>query len=343
MHFDYRPIALALALLCPSFAYAAGFRVVDAPPHAARDIAKLEPRTILLSDHGSDELTDGTVGLVRFEEWSRERPVQKQLLSLYPDYQEPTVNVTVNGLTKRYKEKLHVYVAEARFLLDKAPGAVDLSRYTTPEFLQTIDPAIKHRRIGASEAVPNRDPEFAYNKRPDRGWCEDPRSLCVLSRYQLEGKLPVGIRLANKLQDGGKSIDDFLEFQSELRPLSAEEAAGAELQKLTGLDTRIVGALEQSLFHVNQVIQSGKLLAVLQEHPSNADRTVATVFMTLAIESDVLERKKEYERVPVLRNMVPAQVLMGNSSFNTGTSISAGLPSYTRNRIKALASGLEAP
>jgi hypothetical protein len=29
--------------------------------------------------------------------------------------------------------------------------------------------------------------------------------------------------------------------------------------------------------------------------------------------------------VPVLRNLLPAQVLMGNSSFNTGTSIrSAG-------------------
>jgi hypothetical protein len=39
--------------------------------------------------------------------------------------------------------------------------------------------------------------------------------------------------------------------------------------------------------------------------------------------------------------MVPAQVLMGHSSFNTGNSISAGLPSYTRNRIKALAALLQ--
>jgi hypothetical protein len=35
--------------------------------------------------------------------------------------------------------------------------------------------------------------------------------------------------------------------------------------------------------------------------------------------------------------MVPAQVLSGKSSFNTGDSISSGLPNYARNRIKALA------
>jgi hypothetical protein len=341
MRCKLRPAILAFALLVPGLAVAAEFRVEDVPALSQRPVDRLKPGAIVLSDHGSDELADGTVGLIPFEEWARERPVQKQLLSLYSAYAEPTVNVVVNGLTKRHKEKLHVYVVEARFVLEKAPGSIDLGRYTSLDFLQTIDPAIKHRRITAEEAVPNRDPEFAYNKRPGRPWCEDPRSLCIQSRYQLEGKLPIGIRLANKIQDSGKTIDDFLEFQSELKPLTPEEAARAELTRLTGVDTPVVGALEQSLFHVNQVIQSGKLLVVLQEHPTNPGHTVATVFMTLAIESDVLDRKKEYERVPVLRNMVPAQVLMGNSSFNTGDSISAGLPSYTRNRIKALATLLQ--
>ena len=55
----------------------------------------------------------------------------------------------------------------------------------------------------------------------------------------------------------------------------------------------------------------------------------------------MLEKKKEFERVPVLRNLVPAQVLMGHSSFNTGTSISAGLPDYSRNRLKAVAAELQ--
>jgi hypothetical protein len=157
----------------------------------------------------------------------------------------------------------------------------------------------------------------------------------------LEGKLPTGIRLANKLEEGGKKIADYLEFQSELRMLSPQEADEAGLAKLTGIETPFVGALEQSVFYVNQVMQAGKLIAVLQRHPEDAGKTVATVFMALAVESDVLERKKEFERIPVLRNLVPAQVLMGNSSFNTGDSISAGLPSYARHRIGAIAALLE--
>ena len=43
----------------------------------------------------------------------------------------------------------------------------------------------------------------------------------------------------------------------------------------------------------------------------------------------------------MLRNLVPAQVLAGKSSFNSGNSISAGLPVYARNQVKAMAAILE--
>ena len=59
------------------------------------------------------------------------------------------------------------------------------------------------------------------------------------------------------------------------------------------------------------------------------------------IESATLDKKKEYALVPVLRNLVPAQVLAGKSSFNAGNSLSAGLPVYARNSVKAIAAILE--
>jgi hypothetical protein len=330
------PILVALAL--PGIAGAAEFRVEETDALAGRPLGALKPHVIVLSDGSGEGDRDG---LMAFEDWARDKPLQKRLLSLYPAYQEPTVTVDVNGLKKRHKEKLHVYVVEARFLLEKPPESIDLGRFATLDLVEAIDPAIKHKRIEPGEAIPNRDPEFAYNRIPERAWCEDPKSLCMESRYQLEGKLPVGIRLANKLQEGGKTIAEHLAFQSELRVLPPGEAEAAGLAELTGIAAPVTGALEQNLFYVNQVIQAGKLLLVLQQHPEQPQKTVATVFMSVAVESDVLERKKEYERVPVLRNLVPAQVLMGNSSFNTGQSISAGLPSYARNRIAALADLLE--
>ncbi len=335
-----RAMALAAALTV-SPAGAQEFRLEEVPSVTAVDPASLKTGTIAFSDHRTDELADSATGLMPFAEWSRARPVQKQFLSLYPNYSEPTINVVVNGITKRHTEKLHMYVAEARFLIGKPPRAVDLSRYTRVEFLATIDAAIKHRPLTADEVVPHRDPDYAHNRHPSRRWCEDAGSLCIASRYQLEGRLPVGIRLANKLEDGGKTIADFIEFQSELRPVPPQELDQDGLKRLTGLDTPVVGALEQNLFHVNQMMQFGKFLAVLQADPGNDGRTVVTAFVALAIETDVLEKKKEFERVPVLRNLVPAQVLMGNSSFNTGTSISAGLPGYSRNRLKAVAEILQ--
>ena len=99
--------------------------------------------------------------------------------------------------------------------------------------------------------------------------------------------------------------------------------------------------LEQNLFYVNQILKFGKFFGVFQDDPADADKTIVTAFMALAIKASVLDEKRSYENVPVLRNMVPADVLMGKSSFNSGSSISAGLPKYARNEISRIAGILE--
>jgi hypothetical protein len=321
--------------------HAQEFQVEEVPSVIAVSPAQLKARVIAFGDHRDDKLADAGNGLVRFEDWSRERPVQKQFLSLFPGYGEPTIQVSVHGITKPYTEKLHMYVMEARMLISKPPAAIDLARYARLDVLERIDPAIKHQRISADQTRTDTDPASAHNRHPNRRWCETPQSLCIESRYPLEGKLPMGVRLANKLEEGGKKISEFMEFQSELRVLPHEEIDQAGLSKLTGLDAPITGALEHTIFSVNQVMQFAKLLVVLQRHPEDKGKTIATVFMAFGVETDVLERKKEFENVPVLRNLIPAQVLMGRSSFNSGTSISAGLPDYARARIRSFANLLE--
>ena len=92
---------------------------------------------------------------------------------------------------------------------------------------------------------------------------------------------------------------------------------------------------------VNEVMQFGKFLGVIQQHPGDPNATIVTAFMVLGVDSDLFEKKKEYAETPVLRNLIPAQVISGNSTFNTGNSISSGLPNYARNRLKAIAEILE--
>ena len=335
-------ILLGAALL-GSPAAAAEFQLKEVDSPSSLDVSQLKPRTIYFSDRRNSPPWDAKTALVRFEDWVRARPVEKEVLSLHPRYAEPTINVTAHGITKKYTEKLHMFIAEARFLIGKPAQSIDLRRYARLDFVERIDPAIKHKPIAPDQVVPLKDPEEAHNRHPERRWCQSgTQSVCIQSRYQLEGRIPAGIRLANKLQEDGKKIAEFVEFQSELRLLDPDQLARQPgLLKLTGLNAPVVGAFEQSIFHVNQMMQFGKILALFQQHPSDPGKTVVTAFIALAVETDVLEKKKEYESVPILRNMIPVQVLTGNSSFNTGTSISAGLPDYTRNRAKAIASILD--
>ncbi len=338
-------LLLGLAALAAGEGTHAGaqeFRIEEAASPAELAVDRLKPRTIAFIDRPSEELIDPDTGLIRFEDWAQARPLEKQFLTPFPSYLEPTVEATVDGVRKRFKEKLHMYVGEARFALARPPGAIDLASFVALPFVERIDPAIKHKLIAPAETVSAKDPRAVHNQHPLRRWCETrPVTICIHSRYQFEGKLPVGIQIANKLREGAKKIPDYLELESELTLRPPAEVTEMGLAALTGLDTPPAGALEQNIFYVNQVMQFGKLLAVFQAHPTDAKQTVVTVFIALAVESNVLAKKKEFVKVPVLRNLVPAQVLAGKSSFNSGNSISAGLPIYARNQVKAIAAILE--
>src|SRR5580700_8843818 len=333
-------VLLGLLGFTPAAA-AQDFRIEDAGAARLADVAQLKPGIIAFSDQrGGDAIDPGGV-LIRFEDWANKHPVQKKFLALFPAYVEPTIAKPANGGGPMV-EKLYMYVAQARFMLDRAPGSIDLSRYVTLPILERIDPAIKHKLIAAADVVPFNDDPGAGNDNPDRKWCTGrATSICIQSSYRLEGKIPIGVLLVNKLRDSVKKVSDTLDFQSELSAQAAADVDQAALQELTALDTPVSGVLEQDIFYVNQIMKFGKLLAVFQNHPSDASKTVVTAFMALAIKTRVLDEKRDYENVPVLRNLVPAQVLMGQSSFNSGTSISAGLPKYARNEISMIAGILQ--
>jgi hypothetical protein len=326
----------------PADSKAQDFRIEEVASIASLPIGPLKPRTIVFSDHPPENLVDPGTGFMRYEDWAKARPLEQQFLSLYPGYREPDADIVVDGAKKHVTLKLHMYVAAGRFMLSRRPGSLDLARLIALPFVEQIDPAIKHSQIGPGEVTSTQEPKVIFNQNPNRRWCEGrPTLLCVRSHYQLEGKFPLGIQLANKIRDSAKPISPFLDFESEFTVRSPAEVDQSGLTKLTGLDTPSIGAIEQSIFYINQVMQFGKLLAVFQQAPDDPNKTVVTVFMALAIESSVLDKRKEFAMVPVLRNLVPAAVLAGKSSFNTGTSLSAGLPVYARSSVKAIAALLE--
>jgi hypothetical protein len=339
--FAWLAIFLASLLTWQKASAQQDFKIEEVPAADSVAPAEIKPKTVVFSDHRNDPMIDKGTGLIKFTDWERARPIQKQVLTLYPAYEEPTWRGT-SGNVKPRTMRLHVYVAETRFIVSRPPGSISLARYATLSFHERVDPAIKSRPIAASDITIAGTAERTANVRPDRPWCDgNGTSACMQSRYKLEGKLPIGIMLLNKIRDSDKKIADYIDFQSELRVPELADIDEARLKSLTKIDSPVTGVLEQSVFSVNQIMQFGRFVAVFQRHPTDQDKTIVSAFIALGVESEILEKKKEYDRVPVLRNLVPAQVLSGNSSFNTGNSISAGLPVYARNRVQAIAALLE--
>jgi hypothetical protein len=321
---------------------ATDFTIQDVKDARRTDVAQIKPGTIAFSDHTGASAVDGEAALFHFDEWADKHPTEKKFLALFSSYTEPTVPKLVGGTTSQVFEKLYVYIAQARFVLDRPPGAVDLSRYVNVPFLQKIDPAITHKALAPSDIGPFNDEGGTGNVNPDRTWCTGRTTLvCIQSSYKLEGKIPMGIMLVNKIREGSKQVADHIDFQSELSALGPGDVDQAGLQELTTLNTPVSGVLEQNLFYVNQILKFAKFLGVFQADPNDANKTVVTAFMAIAVKASVLDEKRGYENMPVLRNLVPAQVLMGQSSFNSGNSISAGLPVYARNEIKTIAGILQ--
>jgi hypothetical protein len=340
-------IVLAALIGSVSGAGAQQFHIADVPSARNVNAAQLKPATVAFSDKPGGDAADPNLDLIHFDDWATKHPIEKKYLALFPSYTEPLIGKVEagkadTGSAKTEVQKLYVYVAQARFVVDRAPGAIDLSRYVTLDFLSRIDPAIKHKLITPADVVPFTDEASAGNQNPDRKWCTGRQTLiCLQSTYALEGKIPLGILLVNKLRETAKKVSDHIDFQSEFAQLTPADLDQPGLQQLTMLDTPISGTIEQNLFYVNQIMKFGKFLAVFQTHPTDPGKTVVTAFMTLAIDASVFDKKKDYENVPVLRNLVPAEVLMGKSSFNAGNSISAGLPQYARNEITTVAGILE--
>lgn len=329
-----------------STARADDFQIAEVSAARSANVADIRPGTIAFSDHTSPGTIDSETALTRFDQWAEKHPEEKKFLALFPAYTEPTVDKPAAGGSqggKKVTEKLYMYVAQARFVLDKAPSAIDLSQYVTLPFLEKIDPAIKHTLIAAADVTNFKDEAGTGNDNADRKWCTGrTTSICIQSTYRLEGKIPMGILLVNKLRESIKKVSDHIDFQSELSALAPADLDQPGLQQLTTLDTPISDVLEQDIFYVNEIMKFGKFFAVFQAHPTDPEKTVVTAFMVLAIKASVLDEKRGFEKIPVLRNLVPAQVLMGQSSFNSGSSISAGLPKYARNEIRTVAGLLAA-
>src|SRR6267378_5800636 len=163
---------VSVLLMMIGGAKAQPYQVEEVASVDAFSVARIKPRTIVFNDRGSDEIADAGGIFVRYEDWAKARPLQQQFLSLYPGYAEPDLDFIIDGTKRHYREKLHMYVAQARFVVAKPSASLDLTRYVTLPFAQQLDPAIKHRLITPADLARPKEAKTVYNQNPQRRWCE---------------------------------------------------------------------------------------------------------------------------------------------------------------------------
>src|SRR5262245_34011517 len=224
-----------------AFAAAQDYQIVKVASVAGAAVDSLKPKTIFFTDHRTDETSDKGA-FIRFEEWLKTRPVEAKFLNIFPSFKEGMVHKIIDGTKKEVKDELQMYVTEARFMLSRPADKVDLKAFATLPFVQSIDPSIKHEAIKPADVSTSKDEKGSNNKNPDRNWCEGTGvTACIRSNYKLEGKLPIGVALANKLRESERKLSDSIEFESEMRLLSAADVDVEGLKKLTGVNTAVAG------------------------------------------------------------------------------------------------------
>ncbi len=89
-------------------------------------------------------------------------------------------------------ERLYMYVAEARFLLPRAPASIDLKRYLNIAFLEKMDPSIKHTLITAGDVQPLRAARDIVNRNPES---------CLVSGGRRSALYPVALSIRRQATD----------------------------------------------------------------------------------------------------------------------------------------------
>src|SRR5688572_5593777 len=101
--------AAAALVLTASIAGAGAqeFQIVKVASVAGSAVDNLKSKTIFFNDHRVDEVSDKGA-FIRYEEWARTKPLQRQFLSLFPTFSEGTIHRVMDGAKKEMKDELQM-------------------------------------------------------------------------------------------------------------------------------------------------------------------------------------------------------------------------------------------
>jgi len=240
---------------------------------------------------------------------------EKSVLNLYPGFRD---NTKAGSLPKNTGD-LVLFVAKSRVVIDKPAAQIDLRKLQDLARMQKIKAgAASLTRIGFHDLMPNKEKFLSY-KNPRDGWCAKPDDLCVESTFTFEEQQR--LMLSAVFFVIGKQDSD-IKAQSQVRVMTGDQIQQInELIKLTGIDAKPSAVIVEDLFWFSHVLEYGKIVGVVQPHPSNPNQSVLTGYTVFGVE------KKWWNFG--FQGITLKDAFLGQR-FNGTSGLSMGLPKLTK-------------
>jgi hypothetical protein len=311
----------------------------------------------------------GYEDLMPFDQWSKNE-VQKEYLSLFDGYVEPTYN----DRKENKQEKLLMFVGKAKAVINRPAASLDLKKMVSLNYAASLDPEIKHRAVNTAQLMPNvldkskaanfdwcntpvmmenpqthqkerdhgkdsisrpwRETDLTVLNPPNRPWCDRAdRSICLESCYLFNSLWSMGVKGYNKLfvKKDDELKDYGVAFQSELRYFVSEAELGKKIP---------LSELTGSKGKVTGVIEQNMFYfnQIIQYGKVIAvfqelpgNKTLVTSFIAVGVRQRSIKK-----------NVILKETIMGrNPALNSATGLTAGLPIFTQNLAKQIAAGLD--
>ena len=264
-------------------------------------------------------------------------PSQRRFLSLFPDFAEPVLRRRGSNAGCRCMSRKRAFGWRSRRRLSTC-RATPISAFSSasmpPSSIARSRPRMRCRTRSARPPWPSAGPQMVRG----RGGL---LSVALQVRRADPDRHPAGQQAARRDQDADPGFHRVPERDQAARRRRSRNFADITASDRHECAGRGVLRAEHLLGQPGDPFRQASRRDAAASGRLAMPRSRPSIWCRPAIRTIVLSKQRDLQKAPILRNLVPAQLLMGRSSFNSGNSISAGLPNYARGRIKAIAAIIE--
>jgi hypothetical protein len=310
------------------FAVGASALAVPIRPAESRYIVKPGPNWTFVAGKKStielpkkDKIIFGS-RMDKFEAW---KSTHKNLLLLFPGYQEPMIAPSEDPNATPIKKELEVFDARFAFIIERPISKFTAQSMLDLEFIKSMDTNFDQRTIPVNSITATGDPETDKIK-----WCSAPNSLCLESTFTLS-ILPAKVLAGYYSSTGRKSpAPKDIQLQSEINFID-----NATEYSMYDSEAR---AVNQKTFYINHFFQYAVTNIIFNKIDDT--HTLVVGMTAIGVQEDVLNMGSDVLASMGLKSTTRDFIYAG-TGFPGLSGVENGLVPYAQEMAANLKTALE--